>query len=152
MRAGKHIVANKHQPFIAEPIANNLAAMVPNEGAEIVNVDDLHSYAPRLNNAALEPAPVDPFAHFGAADVQSFGKQRHREPFPALANTQAQPVKHGTDGCWRTAEDSRGFFYWDVLHQFNQTLLLARGPLAITALFGHAEPTQETQARVTWVA
>ncbi|HZC24254.1 MAG TPA: hypothetical protein VE866_13005 [Candidatus Binatia bacterium] len=30
-------------------------------------------------------------------------------------------------------------------------MLLTRRPLAITALFGHAEAAQETQARVAWI-
>jgi hypothetical protein len=60
-------------------------------------------------------------------------------------------VQHGTDRCSRTAEDSRGLFDRNVVHQFDQTLLLTRGPLPITALIRHSEATQETQARVAWV-
>ena len=45
------------------------------------------------------------------------------------------------------AEDSRGLFDRNVVNQFDQALLLTCSPLAITALFGHAKATQETQAR-----
>jgi len=68
-----------------------------------------------------------------------------------LADAEAQPVQHGTDGCRRTAEHSRGLFDRDVVHQFDQTLLLTRGPLPITAPVGHAEATQETQSRIAWI-
>jgi len=106
----------------------------------------------RLNDATSEPAAIDPFAHLVTANVQGLGQQRYCEPFPALADAEAQPVQHRTNGCRGTAEDSRGFFDRNGVHQFDQTLLLPRGPLAITALFGHAEPTHETQASVAWIS
>jgi len=148
MRARKDVIAHEGESLVAEPIADHLAAMILDEGTEIVRVDDLHFDALRLDNATLEPTSIDPLAHFITANVQGLGEQGYREPFPALTSAQAQPVQHGTDGRRRTAEDSRGFFDGNVVHHFDQTLLLARGPLAITALFGHPVATQEAQARI----
>src|SRR5438309_729062 len=152
MRSRKHVVANKRQALVAEPIADHLTAVVLDERTEFVRVDDLYFDALRPNNATLEPAPINPLAHFITANVQSLGQQRYREPFPALADAKAQPVQHGTNGCRRTAEDSRGFFDRNVVNQFDQTLLLPRGPFTIAALFGCAEPTHKTQARAAWIS
>src|SRR5579864_8843367 len=147
MRTRKHVVAHECEALVAEPIANDLAAVVLDERTEIVRVDDLHFDALRLNDAAPEPAPIDPLAHLVTANVQRLGQQRYREPFPALSDTESQPMQHGPNGCRGPAEDSRRLFDGNVINQFDQTLLLTCGPLAITALFGQAKATQETQAR-----
>jgi hypothetical protein len=151
MRTRKHVVAHECQALVAEPVANDLTAVVLDERTEIVRVDDLHFDTLSLNNAILEPAPIDPLAHFIAANVQRLGQQKYREPFPALSDAQAQPVQHRTNRRRGPAQDSCCLLDRNVVHQFDQTLPLPCGPLSITALFGHAEATQETQAYVAWI-
>ena len=146
MRAGKHVIADKYQAFVAEPIANHLTAIVLHERTKIVRVDNLHFDTLCLNNTTLEPTPIDPLAYFVTANVQRLRQQRYREPFPALADprpNRCSMERTDAGGRRRIARPLRR----NIVNQFDQTLLLPCGPLAITALFGHAETAQETQAR-----
>ena len=97
MRVRKHVVTDKRQSLVAEPIADHLTAIVLDERTGIVRVDDLHFDALRLNNATLYPAPIDPLVHFITANVQGLGQQGYRGPFPPLADGQPQPVQHGAN-------------------------------------------------------
>jgi hypothetical protein len=95
--SGETRIAEKRQPLVAEPIANHFAPIVLDERTEILRVDNLQPDALRLNDAAVEPASIDPLAHLVTANVQRLGQQRYGAPFPALADAETQPVPHGTN-------------------------------------------------------
>ena len=65
----KHVIANETQAFVAETISDHRSAMVLDKQAEVLCVDNLPGHTLYLHRATLEPTPIDPLLHFGAADV-----------------------------------------------------------------------------------
>lgn len=139
------------EPLSSQPVPNDILCVLSAEFAKIFCLDDDPLASACFHLLRLEPATDNPVLDFLWTNMERHRQGVLGEAVLAHLDVCSEALKHMPDRALRAAQQSGDFVDWMQVKQFQQALLLRRGPRPMRSFALYAHASHESSASPSWI-